>query len=148
MPTNSTNDTDETGQTGFDSETPAADIADAIRAMAANGYGREKASRVLRQAADAIDRGEHDHLWEQTVVTETEHAVLELLDDNPLRIEDIADELDIDYTTAKQAVLSLHERSLVVSGPEFTFESDTGGSIFDGETISKGPPQFGSDDTQ
>lgn len=51
--------------------------------------------------------------------------ILELLDDEGgLRIEEIADREDMDYAEAQTLVHHLWDRSLVVSGPEFEFESD------------------------
>ena len=56
---------------------------------------------------------------------EQEH-ILNLLDDEALRIEDISRQAEMDFEKVQNIVQNLWDQNLVVSGPDFEFEADRG----------------------
>ncbi|WP_135661822.1 hypothetical protein [Halorhabdus rudnickae] len=50
--------------------------------------------------------------------------ILTLVDDEALRVEEIAEREDMDFEAVRDAIQDLWERNLVVSGPDFEFEAD------------------------
>lgn len=50
--------------------------------------------------------------------------ILELLSEEELRIGEVADAKDMEFTEAQDLVHGLWDRNLVVSGPQFKFEAD------------------------
>lgn len=59
-------------------------------------------------------------------LSDEEELVLDLLDDEALRIEDISREVEMEYDEVQDTVHNLWRENLVVSGPEFEFEADRG----------------------
>lgn len=59
-----------------------------------------------------------------TDLSDEQEHILTLVDDEALRVEDIAEREDMDFETVRDAVQELWEQNLVVSGPDFEFEAD------------------------
>lgn len=57
-------------------------------------------------------------------LSEKEEHILSLLDDEPLRIENISRRAEMDFEEAQEIVQNLWDQNLVVSGPDFEFEAD------------------------
>lgn len=57
-------------------------------------------------------------------LTADEKEILEVVEENPLRLEEITEQTSLEFEEVQKAVLRLWDKSLVVSGPDFTFEAD------------------------
>lgn len=64
----------------------------------------------------SVDRGELSRHEEQVLRALEEHG--------EMRIETLAEELDIGYSEAKSSLHDLSSRGLVVSGPGLVYEAD------------------------
>jgi len=54
-----------------------------------------------------------------------EEEILDLLQDREgLRVEEVADEADLEFEEAREIIHTLWDQNLVVSGPDFEFEAD------------------------
>lgn len=57
--------------------------------------------------------------------TPDEDEILELLQDREgLRVEEVADEAELEFEEAREIIHDLWDQNLVVSGPDFEFEAD------------------------
>lgn len=59
-------------------------------------------------------------------LSDEQERILDLLENTPLRIEEIAERTGMDFEAAQDVVQDLWDRNLVVSGPDFEFEADRG----------------------
>ena len=59
-----------------------------------------------------------------TDLSDEQEHILTLVDDEALRVEEIAEREGMDFEEVRNAVQDLLDRNLVVSGPDFEFEAD------------------------
>jgi len=60
----------------------------------------------------------------RTDLSDEQEQILTLVDDEALRVEEIAEREGMDFEEARDAVQELWDQNLVVSGPGFEFEAD------------------------